>query len=199
MKKSVQVRYKFTGFQELKKKLDKGTLNKIGEQVINDVLENTAKGISSVKGWGKFAPYKGLTEVNKIRRLSAESKNARKQLKSKLAQAKADSKKAYPYTVMDKYPDKKTSPVNLKLSGKFLDALTYTTNINKGGLRIYFDDRLSEKKAETHNEGTQKDRVPQRKFLPTGKDDEFTVSIMQNILDIIRVKMDELVKKINKK
>lgn len=83
------------------------------------------------------------------------------------------------YKNPDKYPaDKKPKrPVNLKLSGDMLQALTFRDRA-KFGIEIGWFGGKQAKKAGNHNDG---DTVPQRKILPTKKGERFNVSITRKL------------------
>lgn len=78
-----------------------------------------------------------------------------------------------------KYPGdlKNRRPVNLELSGRMLQAITYKP-LNDG-VRIGIWDPEQRLKAQTHLQGLN--GVPKRKFMPVEPNDEFIVSIQRDI------------------
>lgn len=170
-------------------------------EIVRDIKALLQAGRSPVRGWGRFEPYKGVAGVSKIAKIARSLTGERKvRAKEKLSSSK---KSVYPYSVMDKYPDKKVRPVNLKLSGEMIDAIEVRPGSGKlksflfGGNTVLVGifDKKQALKAETHNEGTQADKVPQRKFLPTGQDETFVVSIHRKILAIIEKRVSYLLKR----
>jgi hypothetical protein len=164
----VKVTTKFDFSKDFNNILDTSTKKKMGDSIIKDVLDFTSKGISAVRGFRKFASYK---------------KGSKKD-------------NGYPWTVKGKYPNKTSTPVNLFLSGKMLGALAYKTEGKSLSIGVF--DAKEALKAETHNEGTQPGKVPQRKFLPTSRGDQFAVSIERNYLDIVQKRVSDIIKKSNK-
>lgn len=96
----------------------------------------------------------------------------------------------YPRRVQRKYPDKKNRPVNLKLSGKFLDDLK-VTSIRLGSnpsFNIGYSSSLSKQKEQGHREGANGQL--KRPTIPNNNE-EFVVSIQKIITD-------EMIRRINK-
>jgi hypothetical protein len=85
------------------------------------------------------------------------------------------------YKDADKYPGglKNKRPVNLFLSGDMLAALKfYPIGGTSFNVAIKGEQGV---KAYAHNEGKG---VPQRRFMPTAKDEKFTVTIERNLRDL---------------
>lgn len=203
----VKVNVKIDAVSEIRKELNSpGAQKKIGEFVLGEMKDFIARGVSPVRGEGKFEAYSGVKEVRdskkkqgQLRKIakSLVSERAQKKIKRRISAHKGVQTRAlnnkYPYNVQDDYPDKKASPVNLKLSGKMLKALRFLPIPN--GIRINFLDKDMEARAIKHNEGDPKKSLPQRKFLPTGRNDDFNVSISRGLLDLITDMLDAILKK----
>lgn len=140
---------------------------KVANQVIQSELGDSIKelslkmvevGKSPVKGHGRFERYAAQRE---------------------------DASGNYPEDseTRRRYPLKKTRPVNLELDGSYLEAITRWKPA-VGGIEygLINGSELHEKMFESHNEGKRSD-IPQRKVVPTGKDD-FTGLIRKKIKDI---------------
>lgn len=123
-------------------------------------------GTSPVRGYGRYEAY---------------------------AAQRLDPKK-YPNSVKSKYPNKKIRPVNLQLTGAMIKSIKVLSS-SGDKVSIGIPSGKESLKAETHNEGTQRHRVPQRKFLPTGPGEEFVVSIQRKILAILEKAVSDRLKK----
>jgi hypothetical protein len=77
-----------------------------------------------------------------------------------------------------------------------LRALIYKTGSNK--LQIGIFDTEQSKKAETHNDGTQEPKIPQRKFIPNNEGDEFNQTIQREIINIYTDILNDIILKSNK-
>lgn len=171
---SVQVKVKF--------KLD-GLKAKVNNEYIHN--NKTANDIrDTVLGGIKKALAVGLSPVKKFGRLAAYA-----------VQRKG---KGYPEIdrIKEKYPDKKTRPVNLSLSGKMLKDMKGVKQ-RDGVLLGYMDDSKSSLLARVHNSGERKD-IPQRKFLPTGPGEEFILSLTRAIKDIYLNRIRAIIKDLNR-
>lgn len=150
-----KVKLKFDGsIKVLKTNLvDNKTQNTLGEAVIEMMKDAMSKGLSPVKGFGRFIGYSSQRNNNKS---------------------------SYPFNVKHKYPSKKVRPVNLKLSGDLYDSIGFKGI--KQGVEIGHINMTSEikEKFEKHNEGSDI-LVPQRKYLPNKRGETFIVTIMQMI------------------
>lgn len=82
------------------------------------------------------------------------------------------------YKDAKKYPGdlKNRRPVNLELSGRMLQAITYKPI--KDGVKIGIWDSIQAQKARTHLQGLN--GVPKRKFMPVEENDQFIVSIQRD-------------------
>lgn len=84
-------------------------------------------------------------------------------------------------------------PVNLQLSGEMLDSLSY--EYKKNGIR-YGVLKASESiltRAKANNDGT--DKVVARPFVPDKPGQEFNLSIMTKIKDIVSQRLSVIIKK----
>ena len=200
MASKVKVKIKMPVINELKT-IFRGNGSKIlGAALKIDIIEHMTKGLSPVKGWGRFQAYKAQAKItnatNAAKSLTGDRRKAgRERVKTITEEVK---KKGYPYSVMDEHPDKKVRPVNLKLTGDMQRAIDYRPHNTGIGMTIGIFDQEELKKAETHNEGTNKN-VPQRKFLPTAKGEEFTPTIMRTIKEVVRDIVGSIIEKSNKK
>ena len=141
-------------------------LKPIGEAVISGVLDSVSRGVSPVRGLGRFVAYSGASDRRK-----------------------------YPFSVRSEYPNKKLRPVNLSLDGSMLSSIK--SKIENDKLFVGIFGGKHELMAETHNEGTQensKNKVPKRKFLPTGRGEDFIVSIQRAIKDLFVKAIDDILK-----
>lgn len=201
--------------------MNKETARKIGVVITGTSKRMISKGLSPVKGEGRFESYAA-------QRASAGAKKIKKSLKSKAGRAKASQiikakeQGSYPWTVMDRFPGKQVRPVNLSLNGWYLKHLrwwhingfkTAMSNAFSSGpkktviVNVGFSSssqtyskppKRVEEMFETHNEGMHK-HVPQRKHLPTGMGETFNVSIMRDVKKIIEKRVSDVVKFMNKK
>jgi len=149
---------------------DAATVRTIANKVIAGIKDSVSKGLSPVKGRGRFEGY-------------AIQRNG----------------KGYPETadIKSEYPDKKTRPVNLNLSGEMLRALKKGDTKEAGVLvGIYGSDKIN-MIADVHNEGRRKD-MPQRKFLPTSPGEEFILSLTRLIKDIYLNRISAIIKVLNR-
>lgn len=92
----------------LKKPIDRVSATNGAKAALKEMLDMISKGISPIEGRGRFGAYQ------------AQRQPQSPKLKDKKGLKK---KQGYPYTVQNKYPNKTVRPVNLKLSGEFLDSL----------------------------------------------------------------------------
>jgi hypothetical protein len=100
----------------------------------------------------------------------------------------------YPKNVRKHYPDKKNSPVNLKLSGNLYESLNW---IKSGATTLTFGLLKPKGKAdiygEVHNEGLN--GVAERKFLPTAPKETFNRTILLEIQRLIAERISKIIKK----
>lgn len=159
--------------------IDKRAAREIGSKVVKAMKKQfIAKGISPVAGIARFPAY--------------------------AAQRKASPPLRYPDSVQGDFPGKRRRPINLFLSGDFLKKLNWWHDKNVIGIgmsqsqgKFSMPDKLIVDMFETHNDGTQdgkKNQVPQRKFLPNKKGDEFKPKLQAMINDGIEKFVNKIIK-----
>lgn len=156
-----------------KNAIDLDTAGKVGGVTIFEIYRATAKGLSPVKGLGRFVRYKAQA-------IGKSKKNK--------------PKKGYPYSVQKKYPNKLVRPVNLRLSGDMLKALEWKFYSSKQVIEVGIWDAKQSLKAETHNQGTQEPRVPTRQFLPVGNQG-LSETIKGKIVSIVKARILDIIRK----
>lgn len=183
---------------------------RLADVAIKEMKKYVAAGRSPVEGVGRFPEYKAVGRVKEQRKrakaIGSWAKKASASSKRGVQRSASTARKkigvikksGYPYSVMDDYPSKKIRPVNLFLSGKMLRDIGWARNVAKRSVTIGIFKGLSKKKAMTHNEGTQAPRVPQRKFMPTGKGDDFIISIRRALKAIVTERLAELIENARK-
>lgn len=153
---------------------DKATGNKIGRFTVDQIRKLTSVGKSPVRGVGRFKPY--------------------------VEQREPDHPNPYPKSVRKSHPSKKVRPVNLRLNGAMMKALGFISN--KSGVTVGFAKAsdLIKKIFDAHNHGTLKAKnVPERKFLPTSRGEEFTPRLTKGIKDIYVLRIKSIIKEMNRK
>lgn len=93
-----------------------------------------------------------------------------------------------------KYPagQKSQRPVNMTLTGSMLAALTYRINAGTAFSIGWFGGGIEAKKAANHNAGNT---VPQRRLLPTEKNESFNVSITRSLKNYYAKIISDILKK----
>jgi hypothetical protein len=132
--------------------------DKLAKGVKGKVLDLVSVGVSPVKGKGRFKAY---------------------------AAQRSSALGSYPNIprIREKYPSKKTRPVNLYLDGSYLEAVTKHTNKSTGiEFGLINASEFNRDLFKTHNEGKNRN-VPQRKVIPT-KGEGFVESVNKIIKDI---------------
>lgn len=119
------------------------------------IKEMIKRGDSPIKTYGRFKGY----AVDRIR-----DKNP---------------KYLYPNSVKRKYADKLRRPVNLSLSGEYLDKLRVKKRGDNYEVGFFSLTSKQRKMFDAHNMGKNK-HIPMRKHLPTQNDEEFKEVIMQS-------------------
>ncbi len=158
----------------------------IGDRTTAEMKNLISKGISPISQWGRFPGYKWAAKANAIRKL------ARSLTKSRRARARQKAsditKGRYPYSVMGKYPDKQVRPVNLKLSGRFLNALK--SRILGQKILIGFFDQKNSLIEEGHRTGGVKgvNDQPKRPIIPQGSE-TFSRSVYERLLEATKLKL----------
>ena len=156
------------------KRNNKKAIKTVSQSTINRMKDLISKGISPIQGRGRFPAYKG-----------------------NVASRTSKTKKGYPYNVKDSFPDKKITPVNLKLSGDFLDNLdfkqqdTQTQNTSEIG----FFDQTSIDKELGHRTGHNKQG--KRPIIPIGSE-QIAVSIQREVLKEFSASLDSTIERVDK-
>lgn len=195
--------------------LDRKVAVRIGDAVIEAMLDLISKGISPIQGRGRFPAYKWAAFRNQLKKeRSAVNKALRKneqalfklrrmnQRQMLVAQKEANRRDIgsvsgkYPYNEIARKYGKKARPVNLFLTGDFLRALQarVTGTAGEFGLEVGFfegsKDRFGTEaylKEQGHREGAN--GQPERPTIPLGTED-FAVSIQDAIWRIIEEEID---------
>lgn len=151
----------------------------VGQAAIAEIRTLVRKGISPIAGAGRFPAYKWVGRANAALKIARRLTKERR--KDARAIANSIKSRRYPYSVQGEFPDKRERPVNLNLSGEFLDSLRATPTST--GVAIGFDNELSELKESGHREGVNDQ--PRRPIIPQGRE-QFSPSIYRRIVDVVR-------------
>jgi hypothetical protein len=102
-----------------------------------------------------------------------------------------DPNYGYPSTVRDEYPDKAKTPVNLKLSGNFMRALTSgVKKLGNGfGIEIGYNNPIEQDKEKSHREGNR--GQAKRPTIPI-EGEQFAQRIQNVLLKAVREKIKKL-------
>jgi hypothetical protein len=133
----------------------------IGEAVIDEMKIAIAKGISPIKGAGRFPAYGGT---------------------KKQGRPKED---LYPKTVQKKFPEKRPRPVNLVLSGQFLNNLK--AKVLGSVLYIGFFEDPWMKYEEGHRKGSNNQE--KRPIIPT-TEEELSQSVYRRLVKALQEVFD---------
>ena len=140
-----------------RKVMNRRTQNLLGREVIKEMKRRISKGLSPVKGEPKYTAY-----------------------------ASKGKGRGYPNTpdIKKRFPGKKSRPVNLELSGKWLKRLRFKRKI--GGITLGWlrPTKLEKALVETHNQGLHP-HVAKRKVLPTDPGDDYVASIKKIIKKVV--------------
>lgn len=194
--------------------IDTGTLGQIGERIREEMLDDVSKGISPIKGQGRFPAYKWAGKANELKKEINKLKRQRnsffrtKGSKAKLTNQiisktyeKLDieegrggfmNKGRYPFTAEAKKEGKKPRPVNLELTGDFLKSLLvwFSGTGKTKAVHIGFKDDLSKKKEQGHREGAN--GQPKRPMIPQGNETltpKYALLIRQILAQTLRIKL----------
>jgi hypothetical protein len=161
--------------------------HELAKEVIDSMKKDISKGLSPIQGKGRFAAYKGQTKskAGKEKAKQLGSAGDKRGAKAVRQQVKKQEKKTYPFTVQKDYPGKRVRPVNLHLSGDFLNSLVWKV-LGTGKafeVAIGFFDSLSVKKEHGHRYmvGGQ----PSRPTIPIGEE-VFSERIMRLLVKLFR-------------
>jgi len=160
LKKAIDREIKRIGIKTIEEGLTSSDKREIGDELIEAIKDQVSKGISPILGRGRFEGYKAVTKANRILRGGKGGTKASRARRRKLA--KATKKQGYPYSVKNKFPSKRERPVNLFLSGRFLNDLR--AKPLKRGLEFGFYTKLSTNKELGHREGAN--TQPERPIIP---------------------------------
>lgn len=149
-------------------------LEGIGNGVIAEMRLLISKGISPIKGAGRFPAYKWAGVKFLARKSGTKKKQADRQFQSK-----------YPYSVQDEFPQKKERPVNLTLSGEFLNNLI--VKVKNKVIEIGFFEAPWTKYEQGHREGSN--GQPPRPIIPISGE-EFSPSIYRRLVKTIQSVFD---------
>lgn len=167
MKASLNTKAAEKKIENLKTAFTKKEAQELGDDVVFQMKQLIAKGISPIRSVGRFPAYKG-----------------------------AGKKGRYPQSVQSRYPGKRDRPVNLKLSGEFLNDLTFKVKPGTAGkhasVEIGYYTRSEQDKERSHRDGTN--GQPKRPTIPQGSE-QFAVTIQRTILNRLREAITKAVKK----
>jgi len=153
--------------ESLRSPVDRSTAMTMGSMIEAEMKNQISKGVSTVGNSGRMPAYKAQSRPNK---------------------------NGYPYnTPQFKSGKKKDRPVNLKLTGDFLEALIFKVRQVRGSWVTdvgYFKDSEA-KKESGHREGVN--GQPSRPTIPT-KQEGFSQRIQRIISSIYRRHIRELLK-----
>lgn len=186
---------------KLDKRLDPSLLfnskfhDRVGLQVVMKMRDFIARGISPVKGFGRFEAYAAQRNSATVREFSRTQSKDNRGYYRKLA--KKTKEVSYPNSVKDKFPGKQMRPVNLYLDGTFLDTLGYKSNRYSVSVGHMDTSKKTKNLFEAHNEGLNKN-VPMRRYLPNKKNEEFVATIMSMIKSIYSERIKYVLGLINK-
>lgn len=154
--------------EEVSMPMDSQTAKKIGDEVVDAMKASIETGSSTIMGRGKFEAYRGTYR-------------------------KRIQKYGYVHTEDGKF-SKRLRPVNLKVSGKFLDSLKATVQRVKGGYAsvIGFSDKKSQKKEQGHREGANEQA--ERPIIPQSGE-KFTQRIQEIYLSLINERIARVIKR----
>lgn len=205
---------RYVGF--IQESMDNRTAVRIGDAVVKAMLDLISKGISPIQGKGRFPPYKAAAlrqalkkERTAINRALRDNQKAlfrfrRMNQRQLLAAQKEANRKdlgrsglGYPFSVQDEFPNKRPRPVNLFLSGAFLEALqAHVTGVaGDYGIEVGFFPGWTDQngveaatKEQGHREGAN--GQAERPIIPIGTED-FAITIQNAIWGIIEEEIDK--------
>ena len=189
----VKVTIKMPAIEAMKRLNSLPVALKVGPPVVQKMLEAIAKGLSPVYGFGRFEEYVGIGRQRRTRKLA---KALRKGGAPKKARSLTSSLgKPYPLSVQHKFPNKKVRPVNLSLNGKMLSYLG--ARFSNGSLEIGIFDKDQALLASYHQDGTPD--MPQRRFIPSGKGEDFIVTIRRLMKNLYAEQLQKILDLHNRK
>jgi hypothetical protein len=163
----------------------------IGLDVIEEMKNLISKGISPIAGWGRFPAYKAVAKGQAYTRskrgaFAGENDKYSRAVRSEIRKkGQRIARSGYPYTVMKQYPLKKVRPVNLRLSGNFLDTLLEARAL-KTGVSIGFWKKKGVDIEDGHRNGAN--GQPMRPIIPIN-DETFSRVIYERLLQSVRFRI----------
>ena len=185
-----KVKLRLDGLKKIKK-LDHG---RVASSTVDEMKRFIAAGESPVKGIGRFTPYKASRVSSEIKTFAKTVRSDQGNYYRKIAKVALSKYNFYPNSVRNKYPSKTITPVNLYLSGEFLNSLTHRALKAGSEIGHIKANARTRNLFETHNEGLNKN-VPQRRYLPTKRGEKFVVSIMRLIKNLYAANIKAILKK----
>lgn len=156
--------------------LKKNDLQDIGDGIVDQMKILIAKGISPIKGFGRFPAYKWASKKSLARKSgSARGKKLNRQFQNK-----------YPYSARKDFPDKRERPVNLKLSGQFLENLI--ARVKGKTIEIGFFEKPWTEYEQGHREGVN--GQPPRPIIPENGE-EFGETIYRRLVKTLQSVFDK--------
>jgi len=142
-------------------KMDASLAISIGINVVNEMTILAKKGISPIGRGARFPAYKATALAAKERR------------------------NRYPFNQRNKFPSKRARPVNLTLSGDFLNDLTFRVKRvgAKISIQIGFFGRKSAIKEKGHREGAN--GQPRRPIIPS-KQEQYSRKVQQVVIKLVQ-------------
>ncbi len=175
----VKVTVKFDIINELKLFFNPDVTRKVGKTTIKEMKKMITRGVSPIKGRGRFPAYAIQRGTLREKRQGIPPGSG------------------YP----DGIDGKNRRPINLTLSGDMLDALSFKEINNKsidvGFLRGTSQDILD--RAKTHQKGDSTRNIPQRRFIPAAEGEDFKITIRRAINKIFENRLSKLIQRSNKK
>ena len=150
--------------EELSEPVNQRTAREVASEVVSKMKESISSGKSPILGNGNFDPYRGQYRA-RIQRYGRIGEHT-----------------------------KKLRPVNLTLSGAFLESLKGTVAKVKSGYAavIGFSDKKSQKKEQGHREGAN--GQAERPIIPQSGE-KFSLVIQNVYLDIINERIATIAKR----
>lgn len=159
---------------------NKQFMDRVGFKVVVKMREFIAKGLSPVKGVGRFEAYAAQRKSEK----TTQNINGRRT---------TVNKKRYPFTVKHKFPSKQTRPVNLSLNDSFLNTISHDASKAQVEIGHIDIDQHTMDLFKAHNEGLNKN-VPKRKYLPNKRGEDFVATIKSMIKSIFSSRIKSVLK-----
>lgn len=180
--------------KRLNSPIDFNTAKLVGETVIDGMQRLIASGQSPIEGNGRFPEYKAAGEVKRLTKTKkATSLSTRKEINAQISKTK---QRGYPYSVKSKYPNKQVRPVNLKLSGDFLNALEFKIiRVSEGyGVDIGYFNNTQAIKERGHRDGAN--GQAKRPTIPRNIE-RIATRIFQSAISIYKKRIQEILNSIS--